>query len=115
MRSGGRSPPSNRSFRLGLVLRPAVAEESRNALSRPPALPPDEPICGPATGQAGRDAVGWDGSPLSTRRWVVEPRPVRLANPESRSTMPDESEPTFEQALTRLERIVDELERGEPA
>ena len=29
--------------------------------------------------------------------------------------MPDESEPTFEQALTRLERIVDELERGEPA
>ena len=28
--------------------------------------------------------------------------------------MPDESEPTFEQALTRLERIVDELERGEP-
>src|SRR6516162_10234599 len=28
--------------------------------------------------------------------------------------MPDESKPTFEQALTRLERIVDELERGEP-
>jgi exodeoxyribonuclease VII small subunit len=29
--------------------------------------------------------------------------------------MPDESEPAFEQALTRLEKIVDELERGEPA
>ncbi|HZW31893.1 MAG TPA: exodeoxyribonuclease VII small subunit [Isosphaeraceae bacterium] len=29
--------------------------------------------------------------------------------------MPDVSEPTFEQALTRLEQIVDDLERGEPA
>ena len=29
--------------------------------------------------------------------------------------MPEEPEPTFEQALTRLEHIVDELERGEPS
>jgi exodeoxyribonuclease VII small subunit len=29
--------------------------------------------------------------------------------------MPDESEPTFEQALSQLEQIVEELERGEPA
>jgi exodeoxyribonuclease VII small subunit len=29
--------------------------------------------------------------------------------------MPDESEATFEQALSQLEHIVEELERGEPA